>query len=101
MMKECRKYKAWKEKSEKENKATTDKDNFCFNIRRHNNLRELWFGYVDLDATSHMTSSREFFDEVFRNVEDKVTVTNGKKVKVMGVGSGKSCYDENIKRIVT
>lgn len=32
MKKECRNYKAWKEKSEMANRATADKDNLCFNI---------------------------------------------------------------------
>lgn len=101
--KDCRKYKAWKEKNEKTNTATAnkdDKDNFCFSTINEDDSRESW--YVDSGATSHMTNSREFFDKTFTSVEDKVTVANGKEVKVMGIGSGRvKCYNGNIMKIIT
>lgn len=100
MKKECRKYKAWKEKSEKANKATADKDNLCFNTDNKGYFRELW--YIDSGATSHMTNNREFFNEIFTNIEDKIIVANGKEANVKGIGSGKViCYNGNIKKTIT
>lgn len=43
MKKDCRKYKAWKEKGEKASKATEDKDNrkdLCLNINDKEHSRD-------------------------------------------------------------
>lgn len=102
MKKDCKKYKAWKEKNEKANTATADrndKDNLCFSTNNEDDIRKSW--YVDSGATSHMTNSREFFDKTFTSVEDKVTVANGKEAKVMGIELGriKYCNENTIKTI--
>lgn len=103
MKKDCRKYKAWKEKGEKASKATTNEDNhkdLCFNINDNEDSKESW--YIDSGATSHMTNNREFFDETFKDIEDKVVVANGKEANVSGIGSGKIiCCNGNTKRTIT
>jgi len=103
MKKDCKKYRAWKEKNEKANAATADrnnKDNLCFNTSNEDDTRKSW--YIDSGATSHMTNNREFFDKTFTSVEDKVTVANGKEAKITGIGSGRiKCYNENATKTIT
>lgn len=72
---ECRKYKAWKNKNEKVNKVTDN--NLCFNTNTRVHMKDSWF--IDSGATSHMTNNRDFFNKDFINITDKVTVANGKK----------------------
>jgi len=99
--KDCRKYKAWKEKSEKANKATADKNkDICFNTNNKDKSRKSW--YIDSGATNHLTNDREFFDETFTNIEGKVTVENKEESKTIGIGSGKiKYYNGNTEKIIT
>lgn len=43
---------------------------------------------IDSGATRHMTCDRSFFAELRTDVESKVTLANGNKTKVNGIGDG-------------
>ncbi|KAK2577939.1 hypothetical protein KPH14_011325, partial [Odynerus spinipes] len=83
--KHCYRYKAWKQKHEKANKVT-ENDTFCFSIKAGNIDKGAW--YIDSGATSHMTNDKQFFEELYTDIKDKVTMANGKNLKVEGKGSG-------------
>ncbi|KAK2578839.1 hypothetical protein KPH14_012194 [Odynerus spinipes] len=98
--KECRKYKAWKEKAEKANQVV-ENNNFCFSLQPNINDKKAW--YIDSGATSQMTSDKEFFDNLCMNVKDNVTLADGKVIEIQGTGSGtiKCITKDNKERVIT
>ncbi|XP_051163516.1 uncharacterized protein LOC127282958 [Leptopilina boulardi] len=121
--KECFKYKKWKEKQDKEDKANKvsecldEFNEFCKLVREEHSDQEIkgktclsaseiksdkdcW--YVDSGATSHMTTSKDTFDDYDPSVKGFVQLADsGKSCEVKGKGSGtiKCIVDGYLKEI--
>ena len=108
--KDCFQYKKWKagkDKQDKANKVTQEsQDSFCFMVKKGKEsdeqkriLEETCFSvtsaqdnpnswFVDSGATSHMSSSREFFTTFDPSIKGFVQLAdNSKKSEVQGMGS--------------
>lgn len=86
MKKDCRKYAAWKAKSNQE-KANNVSEyftrDFCFCVTATSNNDWL----IDSGATSHMSHNKSHFVELNKNFRSAVTIANNKTVYSEGIGS--------------
>lgn len=97
---ECMKYKSWKSKREKSNKATENasSSDYCFYATsskaeetccgaKSREVRNSWI--VDSSATSHMVTSRDFFECFHSKGKVHVRLADEKKIaEIQGTGSG-------------
>lgn len=92
--KDCYKYKKWKQNKEKANQATENphkKDNksgdVCFLINTKEKTSNTWF--IDSGATSHMTSNKDFFEELDQTRKIDIRLADGESREACGIGMGK------------
>lgn len=98
LKKDCKKYKAWKDKKTKEDKTTADKittndkankveqsSEFMFMVSSHGFNQ--WI--IDSGATSHVTSDKSCFTTFEHTTSTSLNVANGEKVNIRGKGTCK------------
>lgn len=93
--KDCERYKRWKknkmkDRNDKEKAAKAEDDNsedwnYCLAAGHKSLCENAWC--IDSGATSHMSSSRDFFTEI-EATRDGVKLADGKVAKVEGIGRG-------------
>lgn len=98
LKKDCKKYKAWKDKKSKEEKMAADKTTVNDKANKVEQSSEFMFmvssrGFnewiIDSGATSHVTSDKSHFTTFEHTTSTSLNVANGEKVNIRGKGTCK------------